>query len=266
MAGKASKHNEMTFWQHLGELRNIFIRCMLAVVVLSIVAFCLKDIIFQQVVLRPRMPEFVTNRLLCRLAEQWNSPVLCINSTILPLINIELAGQFTVHLRVAFWSGVIMAFPYIMYELAKFFRPALKQGESTMLRGVALMFTLCFAIGAAFGYFIIAPISIHFLGTYSVSAQVVNQITLGSYLSTVLGLIFAGGAAFEMPVVVLYLSRLGVVKPQFLSRYRKVAIVVILVISAVITPPDVFSMTIVAIPLLLLYEVSVLMARMEFKD
>ncbi len=128
------------------------------------------------------------------------------------------------------------------------------------------MFTLCFAIGAAFGYFIIAPISIHFLGTYSVSAQVVNQITLGSYLSTVLGLIFAGGAAFEMPVVVLYLSRLGVVKPQFLSRYRKVAIVVILVISAVITPPDVFSMTIVAIPLLLLYEVSVLLARMEFKD
>ncbi len=259
--GKNKSDGEMTFLEHLEELRWHIIRSVLAVFVMAIAAFLFKDIIFDKIILSPKEPEFLTNRLLCRLGELVNIKALCINRSHFEIINIKMAGQFTTHIAISLISGVIVAFPYIFWEFWRFFRPALYENEYSHARGAVFYSSLLFLTGVFFGYFIIAPLSIHFLSSYTVSTQVTNQIFLRSYIGTITSISLASGLIFELPIIIYFLSRIGLVTPVFLKKYRKHSIVVILLLAAIITPPDIFSQVLVCLPLLVLYEAGIVISR-----
>ncbi len=251
---------DMTFLQHLEELRWHIIRAIIAIVVGAIVAFMFKNFIFDTVILAPNNPDFITNRLLCRLADAVNVPVLCINQNPVELISIKMSGQFTTHITISLVAGLILAFPYVFWEFWSFFRPALYEKERKYARGAVTMASLLFLMGIMFGYFIITPLSINFLGSYRVSEIVNNQINITSYIGSVTSVALSAGITFELPIVVFFLARIGVVTPEFMRKYRKHSIVLVLLIAAVITPPDVFSLVLVTIPLILLYELSIFIA------
>jgi len=265
MARKSRETNnkadgEMTFLQHLEELRWHIIRALIAVVAGAIIAFVFKNIIFDKVILAPNNPDFITNRLLCRLADLVNVPALCINQDPINLISIKMSGQFTTHINISLVAGLIIAFPYVFWEFWSFFRPALYDKERKYAQGAVLMASLLFLTGVVFGYFIITPLSINFLGSYRVSDLVTNQINISSYIGSVTSVALSAGITFELPIVVFFLARIGIITPEFMRKYRRHAIVVVLVVAAVITPPDVFSLILVSIPLVLLYEVSIFIA------
>ena len=250
----------MTFLQHLEELRWHIIRAIIAIVAGAIVAFMFKNFIFDHIILAPNNPDFITNRLLCRLADAVNAPVLCINQNPVELISIKMSGQFTTHINISLVAGLILAFPYVFWEFWSFFRPALYEKERKYARGAVTMASLLFLMGILFGFFIITPLSINFLGSYRVSDLVNNQINITSYIGSVTSVALSAGITFELPIVVFFLARIGVVTPEFMRKYRKHAIVVVLIVAAVITPPDVFSLILVTIPLILLYELSIFIA------
>lgn len=270
MAGTGRSKNrstdgEMTFLQHLEELRWHIIRALAAVVVGAIVAFIFKNIIFDHIILAPNKPDFITNRLLCRLADLVNVPVLCINQDPIELISIKMSGQFTTHINISLVAGLILAFPFVFREFWSFFRPALYEKERKYARGAVTMASLLFITGVLFGYFIITPLSINFLGSYRVSDIVTNQINVSSYIGSVTSVALSAGVTFELPIVVFFLARIGVLTPEFMRKYRRHAIVLVLVVAAVITPPDIFSLILVSIPLLLLYEASIYIANRVVK-
>ena len=269
MLGKKKKRGEgegeMTFLQHLEELRWHLIRAFIAIVAGAIVAFVFKDIIFDHIILAPNNPDFITNRLLCQLAELVKVPVLCINQNPIELISIKMAGQFTTHINISLIAGLILAFPYVFWEFWSFFKPALYEKEARYARGAVFSASLLFMLGIMFGYFVITPLSINFLGSYRVSDLVHNQINISSYIGSVTSVALAAGLTFELPIVAFFLTRIGVITPEFMRKYRKHSIVVIIVIAAVITPPDVFSQILVSLPLLLLYEVSIFIAARVVK-
>jgi sec-independent protein translocase protein TatC len=225
-----------------------------------------KNIIFDHIILAPNSPGFITNRLLCQLAEIVNVPALCINQTPIQLISIKMSGQFTTHINISIVAGIIIAFPYIFWEFWSFFKPALYEKERKYARGAVFSASLLFMLGITFGYFVIIPLSINFLGTYSVSDIVTNQININSYIGSVTSVALASGITFELPIVVFFLARIGVVTPEFMKKYRRHAIVVILIVAAIITPPDVFSQILVTLPLLVLYEVSIFIAGRVIRD
>lgn len=262
---KGNKEGEMTFLQHLEELRWHIIRSIVAVAVGAVVAFILKDFIFNHIILAPKSPDFITNRLLCRLADVVNTPALCINQEPLDLISIKMSGQFTTHINISLIAGVVLAFPYIFWEFWSFFRPALYDKERKYARGAVTAASFLFLTGILFGYYIISPLSINFLATYRVSEIVHNQINITSYIGSVTSVALSAGVTFELPIVVFFLARIGVITPEFMRKYRRHAIVVVLIIAAIITPPDVFSQTLVSIPLILLYEVSIFIAARVVK-
>jgi sec-independent protein translocase protein TatC len=256
--------NDLTFLEHLEVLRGHLIRSIGSIAVFAVIAFLLKDIIFDHILLAPKSSEFFTNRMFCRVGHWLHTEKLCLNNAPIELINIDLSGQFRIHLNIAFYGGLILAAPYVFWELYRFILPALKDNERRYSRGMVFYTTLLFMIGILFGYFLIIPLTINFLGGYSVSEQVANQINLKSYIGTVSSLIFSTGLVFELPILVYFLSKVGLITPSFMKRYRKHAIVVILVVAGIITPPDVFSQMLVSIPMYLLFEISILIsARIE---
>jgi len=265
MTEKSKKvEREMTFLEHLEELRWHIIRSIIAVCILATGAFLFKDIIFDGIILAPRDPGFFTNRILCQLGEAVNMPVLCINTKPFELINIKMAGQFTTHITISLIAGLVLAFPYVFWEFWRFMKPALYENETNHARGAVLYSSALFITGVLFGYYVIVPLSLQFLGTYSVSTQVVNQIYLRSYIGTVTSISLASGLVFELPIVIFFLSKIGLVTPSFLRKYRRHSIIIILIVAAVITPPDIFSQVLVCLPLLVLYEVGILIsARVE---
>ncbi len=261
-----SKNKEMTFLEHLEELRWNLIRSILAVMIFSVVAFIFHKIIFDEIILLPKNPEFWTNKMLCKLGILVNIQKLCINSLPFQIININMAGQFSTHIIVSLFAGLIIAFPYIMYEFWKFVQPALYPKEKKYAKGSVLYTSVLFIVGTLFGYFLIVPLSVHFLGSYSVSGQVLNQINLKSYIATVTSVCFACGLIFELPVFVYFLSKVGLITPSFLKKYRKHSIIIILVLSAIITPPDIFSQILVCLPLILLYEAGIYISKKITKE
>lgn len=261
MALKSKKRKkseaEMSFLEHLEELRWHIIRSILAIVVFMVVAFVFKNIIFDHVILAPKDPGFFTNRILCQLGHMLGTDKLCINTTPFEIINIKMAGQLTTHITVAIVSGLILAFPFIIREFWLFFKPALHTNEAQYARGAVLASSLLFFAGVLFGYYMLAPLSIHFLTSYEVSMDVTNQINIRSFIGTLSSICLATGVIFELPIIAFFLTKIGVITPEFMKKYRKHSIVVILILSAIITPPDVFSQLLVSIPLLFLYEVSI---------
>jgi sec-independent protein translocase protein TatC len=263
---------EMSFLQHLEELRWHIIRSILAIVVMFIVAFIFKNFIFTNLILAPRTPGFFTNRILCNLGDFLNSSfnsqkftALCINSKPFNLINIQMSGQLSTHIAVSLVVGLILAFPLVVWEFWKFFKPALHDNEKKYIRGAVLSTSLLFFTGVVFGYYMIVPFSLHFLGTYEVSDQVINQINIRSYIGTITSIVLASGLIFELPIFAFFLTKIGIIKPSFLIEYRRYAIVVIFIVAAIITPPDVFSQTLVAIPLLGLYEISIVVSKIVMR-
>jgi sec-independent protein translocase protein TatC len=251
----------MSFLEHLEVLRWHLIRAFLGILVVAIVAFIFKDIVFNHILLLPKTPEFITNRLLCDFGRQVNILKLCINSRPLEVISIKMAGQFTMHIMVSLVAGFVLAFPYIFWEFWRFIVPALYSREKQHARGAVFYSSMLFIMGVLFGYFVIVPLSVHFLGSYSVSDQVTNQINLISYVSTIASVVLAAGIIFELPILVFFLTKAGLVTPDFLRKYRKHSLVLILALSAIITPPDIFSQVLVAFPLIILYEAGITISR-----
>ena len=245
MAGTGSER-EMSFWDHLDVLRGTLFRAIGAVCVCSVLGFIFKDFLFDGVVLAPSRPDFITYRLL-----GWTFSM--------QLINVEVSAQFFVHLKAAFAVGVIVAFPYVVWELWRFLAPALYEREKRPVRTAFTMSTGLFYLGVLVGYFIVLPVCLQFFMNYTVSETVVNTITIGSYMSMFFSMVLLIGVAFEFPTVVLVLNRLGVLSRRMLRKGRRYAAVVVLVLSALITPADPFSMFVLAIPLYFLYELSILL-------
>jgi sec-independent protein translocase protein TatC len=261
----AKSDSEMNFLEHLEVLRWHLIRSISAIFIIAIIAFIYRNIIFDQILLAPKTPDFITNQLFCDFAKKVNSPTLCINSQPFQIINIKMAGQFSSHIMVSIIAGFILAFPYFFWEMWQFLKPALHSKEAKHARGSVFFASTLFTLGVAFGYFIITPLSVHFLGGYSVSNQVINQINLESYIATVTSVSLAAGTIFELPIIIYFLSKIGLVTPQFLKQYRRHAIVLILILSAVITPPDIFSQILVSLPLLVLYEFGIIISKRIYK-
>jgi sec-independent protein translocase protein TatC len=257
---------EMTFLEHLEELRWHLIRSAVAVIVFAILAFIFKRIVFDVIIMGPSNPEFFTNRLLCRLGQALELPKLCMNTKPVLLQSIEMAGQFTTHIKISLITGLIIASPYVFFEFWKFVRPALYTKERKAASGAVLVVSFLFITGLLFGYFVICPLTVNFLLNYKVSELALNNIKLMSYVSTVTGIGMTGGIVFELPAVMYFLTKIGLVTPDFLKQYRKHAIVVILIIAGIITPsPDVFSQVLVALPLFFLYEISIIVSRRVFR-
>jgi len=265
---KVTKHNnrqkKMSFGDHLDDFRVHLIRGVSAVMLTAIIAFFFKDFLFDDIILAPREPDFFTNRALCYLGELLNLNI-CINQFDFEIINIKLAGQFKSHIIISIISGVVVAFPYLVWELWKFIKPALHKNEIKNTNGLLLAVSFLFSIGVLFGYYLIVPLSINFLSTYSISEQVVNQINFDSYFSILTSITLATGVIFELPIIIFFLTKVGMVTPQFLRTYRKHAIVLFVVLSAIITPPDVFSQVLVTIPLFFLYEFSIKISKRVVK-
>lgn len=252
---------EMSFWGHLDALRGHLFRSALAIIVLGIVAFINREFIFDTLILAPKEPEFITNRLLCRLGEWAGVPSLCLGNLNLQIININLSGQFTTHMYISMFAGLIAAAPYVIWEIWRFIKPALYENERRHSRGAVWVMSLLFILGILFSYYLIVPLTLNFFGTYQVSDSINNQIALSSYISTVVSVTFSLGVVFELPVFVYFLTKVGIITPEFLARNRKYMLVILLTISAIITPPDVISQILVCIPLYGLYELSILTAR-----
>jgi sec-independent protein translocase protein TatC len=259
---------EMSFLEHLEELRWHIIRSVLAIMILTIVAFIYKDFIFNKIILAPKNPDFWTNRMLCQLGHYLlgaDNNILCINTKRFQLININMSGQLTTHIAVSIVSGVILSAPFILYEFWRFFRPALYSTERKYARGAVVWSSMLFFMGVVFGYYMIVPLSIHFLGSYEISEQVLNQIYIRSYIGTLTSIILASGVIFELPLITFVLTKIGIITPQFLVKYRRHSIVVIFIIAAIITPPDIFSQILVSIPLLVLFEVSIIISKNVYR-
>jgi sec-independent protein translocase protein TatC len=255
------KDNEMSFLEHLEVLRWHIIKSLVSIFVVAIVAFIFKDILFNKILLAPKSPEFITYRLFCKVAEIVKIPRLCIQTVPMELISIKMSGQFSMHIMVAFVAGFIVAFPYVFYQFWRFIVPALYPKEKSVARGAVAVSSLLFLLGVAFGYFIITPLTIQFFSSYSVSDEVTNQINLISFVSTNASVLLSCGVIFELPILVYFLSKIGLITPKFLKKYRKHAFVLILFLAAIITPPDIFSQLVVSLPLIILYEVGIVISR-----
>ncbi|MEI6276308.1 MAG: twin-arginine translocase subunit TatC [Prolixibacteraceae bacterium] len=264
-SGSSSKGTEMSFLQHLEELRWHLVRASAAVLICGVFVFLNKQFVFDQIILAPRNPGFATNRFFGWMAERFSSPDLAINTKPFQLINIDLAGQFTMHLNLAIIGGIIISIPYILWEFWRFVRPALYENERKHVTSAVVYSSLLFLLGICFGYYLIVPLTTHFFGSYQVSEEVLNQINLTSYISSVSTIVLGSGIVFELPIVMFFLSKVGLASSSFFKRYRKHAFIILLCLAAIITPPDATSMLIVTGPLALLYELGILMARIVEK-
>lgn len=251
-------HDEMSFLDHLEELRWHLIRSTLAIVIIGSVAFLMKDFIFDTVIFGPKKMDFPTYKLFCDIATYFGfDSAFCAEKLPFTIQSRLMSGQFSAHIWTSIWAGFIIGFPYVLFELWKFISPGLYEKERKNSRGFILIASLLFFMGVLFGYYVVTPLSINFLGTYQVSAEVTNEFDLASYISTVRASVIACGILFELPIIIFFLTKVGLVTPEILRKYRKIALVIVLILSAVITPPDVASQIIVAVPVLILYQVSI---------
>ena len=253
---------EMSFFDHIDAFRGHLFRSAVAIVGLAIVAFFNKYLLFDVILFGPIHTDFWTYQVLCDLSHKFtNSDEFCIKEMGFTLSNISMSGQFSEHIFISFISGLILAFPFILWELWRFIKPALSGKEIKYARGLVFFSSMLFFIGILFGYFFLSPLSINFLGSYKVSELVSNEINLDSYVSFIATLTFATGLVFEMPILVYFLAKIGILSSGWMRKSRRYAIVVIMILAAVLTPsPDIASMVLMFIPLYSLYEVSILVA------
>ncbi|MDX5447344.1 MAG: twin-arginine translocase subunit TatC, partial [Bacteroidota bacterium] len=252
--------------QHLEELRWHLVRSAIAITIGGVVAFLNKSLLFDGIIFYPRSPDFPTYKMICDLSTRFlGEGMMCMDEAPFVLMNMKMAGQFSTHIWVSLIAGLILAFPYVVYEFWKFLKPGLRASEVKASRWTGASVSILFALGVLFGYYLIVPLSVQFLGTYTISAEVSNLIDLTSFISTVTTVTLACGLLFELPVMVYFLASLGIITPEDMKKYRRHAIVVILILAAIITPPDVSSQVLVTLPVMLLYELSIKVARWSYK-
>lgn len=257
----ADKQVDMSFLGHLEVLRWTLVRSSLAIVAFGMIAFVMKDFIFNSILLAPKDPSFFTYRFLCSVSQQLGTDGLCIDEIPFIVQSRTMAGQFSAHIWTSIAFGFIMAFPYIIYEVWKFIKPALYDNEKKHARSFIVITSFLFFLGILFGYYVITPLSINFLGSYRVADEVRNNFDLSSYTGLLKASCLSAGFIFELPIIIYFLTKMGLVTPEFLKEYRKYALVLVLILAALITPPDIISQVIVAIPMVILYEVSIKISK-----
>lgn len=262
---KKQTPGEMSFLDHLEELRWLLIRSTLAIIICAAIAFVFSGFIFDEIIFAPKSGDFVTYRFFCDLANKYDlDKSFCIQDIPFDIQSRRMDAQFSTDLWTSVTVGFILAFPVILWEFWKFIRPALYDTEKKYAVAFLFSASLLFFAGVLFGYYLITPLSINFLGNYSISDIVKNDIDLDSYLSLVKTTTLACGLIFELPIIIYFLSKVGILSAATLRNSRRYAYVIMLVIAAVVTPPDVVSQIIVTIPLIILYEISILIsARMN---
>jgi sec-independent protein translocase protein TatC len=260
--GSPTQGKEMSFLDHLEELRWHLIRATIAIVAVAFVAFLAKHFVFDILLLGPKSQDFPTYKLLCKLSNMIGiEESFCFKEESFRIQSRTVAGQFSAHIWTSITLGIVVAFPYILYEFWRFISPGLRMNERKNSRGFIIIASLLFFTGVLFGYYVVTPLSINFLGSYQVSEQVFNDFDLSSYTGLVRTSVLASGLIFELPIIIFFLTKIGVVTPEYLRKYRKFALVIVLVLSAIITPPDIVSQVIVAVPVIILYEISIIISR-----
>ncbi|MBN8670099.1 MAG: twin-arginine translocase subunit TatC [Chitinophagales bacterium] len=252
-----SANAEMAFVDHIEELRWHIIRSLAVILIFSILAFFKIEWIWDNIILGPAHTDFIAYRLLCQFGNKIGISALCLQEINLEFQNTELSGQFMLSFSTSFMVGVVVAFPYVFWEFWRFIRPALKKEELRYARGIVFWSSLLFFFGVLFAYYVVAPFTINFFANYQLSPSFKNIITMANYYDTMSDLILGMGVVFELPVVVFFLSKIGLLTPKLMRDKRRYAILIIFVLAAIVTPPDWFSIWLVAIPLLILYEASI---------
>lgn len=250
---------------HLEELRWHIIRSVASILVFATVAFLAKGFVFHDIILAPSRTDFLSYRMMCEMGQYFGSSVLCIEDLGFTIQSRQMSGQFSMHIMVSLILGLALAFPYAFWEIWRFVRPGLYPAEQKNSRGAVFWVSVLFAMGLLFGYYVVAPISINFLAGYQVDPSIINEFDLSSYISTLTTLCLACAFMFEMPVIVYFFTKAGLLSPEIMKLYRRHAIIVILIVSAVITPPDVISQLLISFPLIILYEVSISVSRRIIK-
>lgn len=258
----------MSFLGHLEALRWHLVRSAGVIVILAAVAFCFPEILFGKIILGPKDPSFFTYQFLCSISHKWGmGDTLCFTDFNFTFQNIEVTGQFTLAMWGAFVAGLVLAFPYVLWEIWRFIKPALKEKETKAATGFIFYASMLFVAGILFGYYVVTPMAIYFLGNYQVDPTIKNNFSIDSYISVVTTLVLLMGLVFELPIIVYFLARFGIISAEFMGKYRKHAVIVILIVAAVITPTtDILTQMLVAVPLWILYEASIIVAKRVEKN
>lgn len=257
---------EMSFLDHLEELRWLLVRSSFAIVTLAIAVYFVSDFIFDDIIFGPTRVDFVTYRFFCDASHYLGfAETICIEELPFTIQNTSMEGQVNVFVWTCITAGFILGFPYLLWEVWKFISPALYESERKYAKVFVVTASLLFFIGVLFGYYVIVPMSVNFVATFSVSNVVKNEFNLESYISMIKTSVIAGGLFFELPIIIYLLTKIGLVTPTFLQNTRKYAVVIVLIIAAIVTPPDVVSQITVAVPMLLIYEISILISKLVVK-
>ena len=258
--------NEMSFLDHLEDLRWLLVRSTVAVLIMATATFFVSDYIFDTILFGPTRADFITYRYFCDLSHSLGfADSICVTDMPFIIQNTDMQGQVTILIWTCITAGFILAVPYILWELWKFIGPALYDKERKNAKYFISAASLLFFLGVLFGYFLIIPMSVNFFATFTVSSVIKNEFNLSSYISMLKTSVIACGLFFEMPIIILLLTKLGLVTPMFLRKYWKWAVVIILIVAAIVTPPDVVSQIIVTIPMLIIYEISILISKIIYR-
>lgn len=258
---------EMSFLDHLEELRWLLVRSTVAILIFATFTFFVSDYIFDVIIFGPKNPDFITYRFFCDLSHQLGfADSICVTEMPFIIQNTNVEGQVNILVWTCITAGFILAFPYILLQLWNFISPALYENERKHAKLFISIASFLFFFGVLFGYFVIVPMSVNFFATFKVSDVVENQFNIDSYIGMIKTSVIACGLFFELPVIIYFLTKLGLVTPKFLRQYWKYAVVIILIVAAIVTPPDVVSQLIVAIPMLLIYEVSIFISSIVYKN
>jgi sec-independent protein translocase protein TatC len=258
--------SEMSFLDHLEELRWLLIRSTLAIIAMSVVVYFFSDYIFDTIIFGPANPNFITYRFFCDASHYIGfADSICITELPFTIQNTSMEGQVNVFVWTCITAGFILAFPFILWELWKFISPALYKHEKKNAKLFIFIASILFFLGVLFGYFVVVPMSVNFVATFSISKVVKNEFNLDSYIGMIKTSVIASGLYFELPIIIYFLTKLGLVTADFLRKYRKYAVVIVLIIAAIVTPPDVVSQVTVAIPMLLIYEASIFLSAFVTK-
>lgn len=262
----AKPEKEMSFLDHVEELRWHLVRSSAAIFIFGIIAFLMKGFIFDKIIFAPKDPNFITYRVFCSVSRFFGTEGLCIKEIPFTFQSLEMGEQFSAHIWISITVGFIIAFPFIIWEFWKFISPGLYEKERKGALAFIVVSSFLFFVGVLFGYYVITPLSVNFLGSYSISDLVERNIKIDSYISLLKSSVLASGLIFELPIIMYFLTKMGLITPDFLKQYRRHALVVVLILSAVITPPDIVSQIIVAIPILILYEVSIFISKIVMRQ
>lgn len=259
--------DEMSFLDHLEELRWLLVRSTIAILIIATVTFFISDYIFDEIIFGPTNPNFITYRFFCDLSHSLGfADSICVTEMPFIIQNTNMEGQVNILVWMCVLAGFIIGFPYILWEIWKFISPALYEKERKHAKLFIFVSSLLFFLGVLFGYFVVVPMSVNFFATFKISEVVKNQFSIDSYIGLIKTSVIASGLFFELPIIIYFLTKLGLVTPEFLRKYWKFAVVIILIVAAIVTPPDVVSQTIVAIPMLIIYELSILISKLVVRN